>query len=124
VLKAAAVNAVENARKTFIRGGLLVSVPVIHRVADTHVPGQPQTFTETSDKMSLCITAYEEKEIDGTSIKATDLRALLFPQDGVIAVTDYIIFRGTKYRILRDRPTFAGDTILVNTLQLRPIGIP
>ena len=120
MLKDDVVRAVDDARAILQREGILVEVPVTKRVKQVHARGTPQGYDDTIVNMVMAITAFDEKEIDGDRVFASDLKGVLFPIDGDVGVNDLVEFVGKLYRIERNAPTLIGTAVLINTLTLRP----
>lgn len=118
MLKATVVDAVNQARVAL--DDLLMDVTVTSRTPPTHVPGTVPVDVEVVSKKKMAIINYREQEIDGDRVRATDLKAIMFAEDGNVETNDVVSFDSKSFRILRNEPTVVGTTVLVNTLQLRP----
>lgn len=109
---------------------MIIQCEYVQRVPAAYVPGQSPTFVTTVISIGLIPTRYEDKEIDGDRIRATDWRGLVIASD---LVTDFkvndVIRVGVKipaidmlagdYRINYDDKVSVGGKTILHQLNLR-----
>lgn len=126
MLKSTVLNAVQ-AAKTAVQD-LAFGAKLVIRGAANHVPGQKPTYSETLHDIKIVPSKFEDKEIDGERIRATDLRWLVFPEPGYpIPSTNDLVrlstavgeFRAGDYRIVNNDKVMAGDSTALSQLQIR-----
>lgn len=98
---------------------LAVDATITSRSPNQYVPGQPATYTETVTSTKAVLTTYESKEINGTTILSTDVRALIFVGDAVPAVNDLMTIDSKNYRVMDCKPIMVGLQVTVSDVQLR-----
>lgn len=113
------------AKTKVVLGDLIVTAKLVKRGPATYVPGGTPTYSETVDSIKLAIVAYESQEIDGDRIQASDMQGLVWPEDAFVDVATNDELQATvkgvsnTYRVMRNIPVFAGDTIALHQLHLR-----
>lgn len=117
MLKATILKAITKARLAL--QDLAVDATIVSRTPDEYVPGQPATYTEIQTSTKLVLTKYETHEINGTTILASDTRALIFIGDAVPQVNDLVVTNGQNYRAIDCKPIMLGAQVAVSDVQLR-----
>lgn len=120
MLKDAISSAVAKAKVAI--GDLATPAQLVVRDVQSYIPGVPVSPDETSFGISIVITKYSIKEIDGDRIQATDLKGLTFKELGVPTPkpNDRITVGSATYRVMYNEPVMAGDDPVLSQLQLRP----
>jgi hypothetical protein len=119
-LKALTLSAVGKLRAAL--GDLAVDMTLRTRVQSTYVAGQPISYSSADLSVKGVITRFRDDEIDGTMIQRTDLLIILFPpSSGAIPKPNDVLIHGeNQYRVVNNRPTYAGSEIAINLIQARP----
>jgi hypothetical protein len=117
VLKATVLAAVSQAKVAL--QDLKLSAKLVKRALGEHVPGQSTTYTETQTDIQVVVSDIELKEIDGSRIKFTDKRLIIFPDTIAVEVNDVIQLGMVRYRVITPEPIYVGDTIAVNQAHVR-----
>jgi acyl dehydratase len=79
------------------------------------------TVSETPTALTVVQSKFDTREIDGTVIRATDIK-LLVSANGAAAgpsVGDFITVDNVRYRVEMVWPVAPGDTVLMWKVQLR-----
>lgn len=126
MLKATILAAVATAKGAV--ADLAVVVSHVERGAAVHVPGSAPTYPETLTDVSVVFSKYDSKELEDTTIMASDYKGLVFPESSLpdIKANDFIrvpsglrdILAG-DYRVIKNDRVMAGDTVALHQLQLR-----
>lgn len=107
---------------------LAIRVNHVARGAAVFVPGEAPTYLETVTAVSMVLTRFGAREIDGDRIQASDWRGLVFPETGLGDFNTNDIIRVASglqdmlpgdYRIVVDDKVMAGDAVALHQLQLR-----
>lgn len=107
---------------------LVVTVQFARRADTTYVPGTVPSYAETLADVGIVFNRFETKEIDGDRIRSSDWRGLVFVETNVPPMDTNDIIRvpaGVKdvvagdYRVIYNDKVMAGDTVVLNQLQLR-----
>lgn len=119
MLKSSILAAVEAAR--LAAQDLIVDAILTHREDVKHIPGVAPVYPETVNTISVLPTKFEDKEIDGQRVKASDFKYLAFPKAGVEppVPNDLLEIGGLNYRVIFNDRVMAGDTVALSQLQLR-----
>lgn len=119
MLKSTILAAVESARQA--AQDLVVAGVLTRRGPATHVPGAAPTYSSTSYPISLLPTQFEDAEIDGQRVKASDFKYLSFPKAGVPTPepNDLIAIAGFNFRVIDNDRVMAGSEVALSQLQLR-----
>lgn len=119
MLKSTILTAVETAR--LAAQDLAVEATLVSRGAATHVPGSAPVYPTTTSTISVLPTKFEDDEIDGQRVKASDFKYLTFPKPGVKTPepNDTLIIGGLIFRVIHNDRVMAGDSVALSQLQLR-----
>jgi len=109
-LKTTATNLIQNFGGTV---SLVVITPGTYNTATGETDN-----TETETEVSGVKIDFNKNEIDGTIVKANDIKIYL-PADTTISKTDKIKLSGNTYNIIDIKEVKPGDTILYYELQVR-----
>jgi len=64
-------------------------------------------------------TKFDKSEIDGTLIKATDIKLLFEPDQGEPLINDTCTLNGVENRVVDVMPLSPADTVMLYAVQLR-----
>lgn len=119
MLKSTILAAVETARQA--AQDLVVEATLISRGVVTHVPGTAPTYPTVTATISVLPTKFEDDEIDGQRVKASDFKYLAFPKSGVKTPepNDTLVIGGLTFRVIHNDRVMAGDSVALSQLQLR-----
>lgn len=126
MLKSVILAAVASAKSAV--GDLAVVVSHVERGEPIHVPGSAPTYPETLTDVSVVFTKYDSKELEDTTIMASDYKGLVFPESALPDITANDLLRvpsglrdilAGDYRIIKNDKVMAGDTVALHQLQLR-----
>ena len=117
MLKATVLSAVSQAKAAL--QDLILTAKLVKRMAGAHVPGTATTYVETETDIDVVPYDIDAKEIDGTRIKFTDKRLIVFPESVVLEVNDVIRLGSVRYRVINPEPVYVGDTVAVNQVHVR-----
>jgi hypothetical protein len=91
------------------------------RVPDPHVPGTATTYVGDIRSCKIVIIDFEDREIDGGQVRATDQKGILF--DEIDVQVDHKVIDGTMaFRVMRAKPYRVGSAHAATELHLRPLG--
>ena len=116
MLKSQVLQAVKAAKSAV--QDLAVDALLVRGVARAFVPGQPAAYDETTSPLKLIVTRFDNKEIDGERIMASDLKAIVFGEVQTYA-NDYVTMASKSYRFVASRPSMVGSEVAASELQLR-----
>ena len=121
MLEQAVLQAVEAAK--LAAGNLVIPATLTRRGQATHVPGSAPTYPETTFTVEVLQTKFEESEIDGQRVKASDFKFLAFPKTGVATPepNDLLEISNVSYRVIYNDRVMAGKSVALSQLQLRLI---
>lgn len=119
MLKSTILAAVESAR--LAAQDLIIDAILTHREEVQHIPGVTPTYPEVVNTISVLPTKFEDKEIDGQRVKASDFKYLAFPKAGVEppVPNDLLEIGGVTYRVIFNDRVMAGSDVALSQLQLR-----
>jgi len=122
VLKSTILSGVAKAKSSL--QDLAIPAKLVSRTPTVHVPGVAPVSTEVVTDISIVLSSYREKEIDGDRIKASDLAGIIFPEDGQpVPESNDLVKYGPNFstimRILANNKVMAGEDVALSQVQLR-----
>ena len=100
--------------------GLTATATLLSRTnPSVYTPGQTVTQTETSHSVDAVVTSYDEKEIDGDRVQATDVKVILVAPPVTPKVNDVMVVDGVRRRVVMPKLIMIGSQLAAAELQLR-----
>lgn len=112
--------AVQSSAALLKANGLTATATLLSRTnPSVYTPGQAVTQTETSHSVDAVVTSYDEKEIDGDRVQATDVKVILVAPPVTPKVNDVMVVDGVRRRVVMPKLIMIGSQLAAAELQLR-----